>query len=325
MKAIVLEGFGGLEALVYKDIPKPEPKEGMVVIRIKAFGVNHAEMHMRRGEWAEAAPVSGIECVGIVDSCPGGEFAVGTKVAALMGGLGRTINGSYAEYTRAPVSNVAVIESDLPWAELAAIPETYATAWTCLFRSLKIQRGQTLLIRGATSSFGLAAVNMAVNAGVRVIATTRSKERFAKLEALGVSRCEIERPDLSAHIAERKQLDAVLDLVGNSTVLDSLAIVRRDGRVCLAGWLGGLAPIAEFNPLLQMPSGVDLTFFGSFVFGTPGFPVSDVPLQAIAADIAAGRYSARLSRVFRFDEIREAHRVMEANEANGKMVVVLDQ
>ena len=91
MKAIVLEGFGGLEALVYKDIPKPEPKEGMVVIRIKAFGVNHAEMHMRRGEWAEAAPVSGIECVGIVDSCPGGEFAVGTKVAALMGGLGRIL------------------------------------------------------------------------------------------------------------------------------------------------------------------------------------------------------------------------------------------
>src|ERR1700754_1500246 len=145
VKAIVLDGFGGLEALVYKDIPKPEPEEGTVVIRIKAFGINHAEMHMRRGEWAEAAPVSGIECVGIVDSCPGGEFAVGTKVAALMGGLGRTINGSYAEYTRAPATNVAAIESDLPWAELAAIPETYATAWTCLFRNLEIAKGQTLV------------------------------------------------------------------------------------------------------------------------------------------------------------------------------------
>ena len=96
---------------------------------------------MRRGEWAEAAPVSGIECVGLVKSCPGGEFPVGAKVAALMGGLGRTINGSYAEYTRAPASNVALIESDLPWAELAAIPETYATAWTCLFRNLEIQKG----------------------------------------------------------------------------------------------------------------------------------------------------------------------------------------
>jgi NADPH:quinone reductase-like Zn-dependent oxidoreductase len=239
-----------------------------------------------------------------------------------MGGLGRTINGSYAQVTRAPVSNVALIESDLSWAELAAIPETYATAWTCLFRNLEIEAGQTIVIRGATSSFGQAAVNLAVNAGAKVIATTRNRDRFAKLEALGVSRVEVEGPDLSKRIAETKEIDAVLDLVGNSTILDSLAMLRRGGRACLAGWLGGLAPIADFNPLLQMPSGVNLTFFGSFVFGTAGFPLSDVPLQAIAADIAAGRFNAKPSRVFSFDDIHEVHRVMEANEANGKMVVV---
>ncbi|SAK49762.1 zinc-containing alcohol dehydrogenase superfamily protein [Caballeronia fortuita] len=322
MRAIVLDKFGGLDSLVYTDIPEPEPLAGHVVIEIKAFGINHAEMHMRRGEWAEAARVSGIECVGIVKSCPGGEFPVGAKVAALMGGLGRTINGSYAQLTRAPVSNVALIESELPWAELAAIPETYATAWTCLFRNLEIEAGQTVVIRGATSSFGRAAVNLAVNAGAKVIATTRNRDRFAALEALGASQVELERPDLSKHIAQAKHIDAVLDLVGNSTILDSLAMLRRGGRACLAGWLGGLAPIADFNPLLQMPSGVHLTFFGSFVFGTPGFALSDIPLQAIAADIAAGRFDAKPSRVFSFDEIHEAHRVMEANEANGKMVVV---
>lgn len=322
MRAIVLEKFGGLDSLVYAEIPEPEPLEGHVVIEIKAFGINHAEMHMRRGEWAEAAQVSGIECVGIVKSCPGGEYPVGAKVAALMGGLGRTINGSYAQFTRAPASNVALIEADLPWAELAAIPETYATAWTCLFRNLEIKQGQTVLIRGATSSFGQAAVKLAVNAGATVIATTRSAARFAKLEAMGASRVDIEGPDLSKRIAEAKQIDAVLDLVGNSTILDSLAMLRRGGRACLAGWLGGLAPIPDFNPLLQMSSGVYLTFFGSFVFGTPGFPLSDVPLQAIAADVAAGRLDAKPSRVFSFDEIREAHRVMEANEANGKLVVV---
>ena len=172
MRAIVLEKFGGLDSLVYKDIPEPEPKSGHVVIQIP-FGINHAEMHMRRGEWAEAAPVSGIECVGIVKSCPGGEFPVGAKVAALMGGLGRTINGSYAEYTRAPVSNVALLGADLPWAELAAIPETYATAWTCLFRNLEIQKGQLLVICGATSSFGQAALKMVVNAGARVSCLAR--------------------------------------------------------------------------------------------------------------------------------------------------------
>jgi NADPH:quinone reductase-like Zn-dependent oxidoreductase len=322
MRAIVLEKFGGLDSLVYTEIPNPEPKDGHVVIEIKAFGLNHAEMHMRRGEWAEAAKVIGIECVGLVKACPGGDFPVGAKVAALMGGLGRTINGSYAEYTRAPASNVALIESDLPWAELAAIPETYATAWTCLFRNLEIEKGQTLVIRGATSSFGQAAVNMAVNAGARVIATTRNPKRFPMLQGLGAERADLEGPDLSKRIAEAKRLDAVLDLVGNSTILDSLAMLRRGGRACLAGWLGGLAPIKDFNPLLQMASGVYLTFFGSFVFGTPGFPLSDVPLQEIAQDVAAGRLKSKPTRVFGFEEIREAHRVMEANEAGGKMVVV---
>jgi NADPH:quinone reductase-like Zn-dependent oxidoreductase len=322
MRAILRTGFGGPEVLEIREIPEPEPKAGHAVIEVKAFGINHAEMHMRKGEWAEIADVSGIECVGLIKSCPGGEFAIGTKAAALMGGLGRTINGSYAEFTRAPVSNVATIESDLSWADLAAIPETYATAWTCLFRNLEITGGQTLVIRGATSSFGQAAVNMAVNTGARVIATTRNRERFGLLEGLGVERVEVEGPELSKRIAETKRLDAVLDLVGNSTILDSLAMLRRGGRACLAGWLGGLAPIADFNPLLQMASGVYLTFFGSFVFGTPGFPLSDVPLQEIAQQVASGRLKAKPSRVFGFEEIHEAHRVMEAGEAGGKMVVV---
>jgi NADPH:quinone reductase len=323
MRAIVLDGFGGPDRLVYTDIPKPLPKAGEVVIQVKGFGVNHAEMHMRRGEWAEAAEVSGIECVGIVDSCPGGEFPVGAKVAALMGGLGRTINGSYAEYTRVRAANVALIGSDLPWSQLAALPETYATAWTCLFRNLALASGQTIVIRGATSSFGQAAVKMAVNAGAHVIATARSRDRFAMLERLG-ARVETESTDLASRLADGTPIDAVLDLVGNSTILDPLDMLRRGGSACLAGWLGGLDPIGDFNPLLRMASGVNLSFFGSFVFGNPGFPLSDVPLQEIARQVERGELEAQPSRVFSFDEIREVHRVMEAGEAGGKMVVVID-
>jgi NADPH:quinone reductase-like Zn-dependent oxidoreductase len=243
------------------------------------------------------------------------------KVAALMGGLGRTINGSYAEVTRAPVTNVASVESNLPWEDLAALPETYATAWTCLFRNLALAADQTLVIRGATSSFGRAALNMAVSAGARVIATTRDPGRASGLLDLGAMRIEREGPDLATRIEERKRIDAVLNLVGNSVLLDSLAMLRRGGRMCLAGFLGGLAPLSSFDPLSQMPSGVHFSFFGSFVFGTPGFPLSDVPLQTIADQVAAGRYKARPWRVFRFEDIREAHRVMEANAAGGKMVV----
>jgi NADPH:quinone reductase len=324
MRAIILDGFGGLDKLVYAEIPKPPPKAGEVVIRVKGFGLNHAEMYMRRGVWDEAAEVSGIECVGIVDSCPNGEFAVGAKVTAILGGMGRTINGSYAEYTRVPASNVVAMESDLPWSDLAALPETYATAWTCLFRNLQLQRGQTIVIRGATSAFGQAAVKLAVNAGASVIATARKRERFAMLEDLGVARVELEAPDLATRIAESKQIDAVLDLVGNSVILDSLAMLRRGGSACLAGWLGGLDPIPDFNPLLQMASGVNLSFFAGWVWGSPGFPLSDVPIEDIAKQVQDGKLDAKPWRVFTFEDIREAHRIMEAGEAGGKMVVVLD-
>jgi NADPH:quinone reductase-like Zn-dependent oxidoreductase len=321
MKAIVIEQHGGPEQLVIQDLPEPEARPGHVVIEVKAFGINHAETHMRKGEWAEAAKVSGIECVGVVRACPDGQFAAGTKVAALMGGLGRSINGSYAEYTCAPATNVVSIESDLSWEDLAAIPESYATAWTCLHRNLELASGQRLVIRGATSALGQAALNIAVGAGARVTATTRRRERIGKLEALGAERVELEGPELSQRSSGPKRADAVLDLVGNSTILDALAMVRRGGRVCLAGFLGGLAPIASFNPLLQMPSGVHLSFFGSFLFGTAEFPLADVPLQSIVDRVADGRYQAKPARVFRFEDIREAHRVMESNQANGKLVV----
>src|SRR5262249_26502317 len=180
-------------------------------------------------------------------------------------------------------------------------------AWTCLFRNLEITKGQSLVLRGATSSFGQAALNMAVNAGAHVIATTRSEKRFPMLRDLGASRVEIEVPDLSKRIAEAKQLDAVLDLVGNSTILDSLNMLRRGGRACLAGWLGGLAPIAGFNPLLPMASGGSLTFFGSFVFGTPGFPLSDVPCRT--SQRTSRKVSSRPSHLGSFASRRFVRRI----------------
>ncbi|KAM3087069.1 hypothetical protein ACMFMF_001001 [Clarireedia jacksonii] len=327
MKAIIISKFGSPECLVLREIPIPEPELGEVLIKIKAFGLNHAEMHMRKGEWAEWMPVSGIECVGLVASCPGGEFTEGTPVASLMGGLGRNINGSYAEYTKARAQNVIclgpLVES-LSWEQLAVIPQSYATAWTCLFRNLEVKTGQILLVRGATSALGRAALNLAVERGVKVVATTRKEERFASLKALGAERIELESPDLSQRVPEK--FDAVLELIGNSTILDTLKMVRRGGRVCLAGFLGGLAPISEFNPLLQMASGVHFSFFGSFTFGTPGFPLSDVPLTDIIRMVVEKKFKVEAVRVFKFgqEEIRSAHRVMDANLANGKMVMTVE-
>ena len=237
MRAIVLSGFGGLESLVIKELPDPEPKVGHVLIAVKAFGVNQAETHMRKGDWAEAAEVSGIECVGRVVAAPGGEFQAGDKVAAFMGGMGRTINGSYAELTLVPATNVVKITTDLSWEEFAVVPESYATAWTCLYGNLQVEKGQILLLRGATSALGQAALNIASNAALNVIATTRNPARFEKLLELGARRVELEGPGLSKRLPEGKKVDVVLDLVGNSTLLDSIAIPHRHGRICPAGWL----------------------------------------------------------------------------------------
>jgi NADPH:quinone reductase len=323
MRAMVITEPGGPEVLQIQEVPDPVPGDGEVLIRVRAFGINHAETHMRKGEWPEATPISGIEAVGTVVTDPSGALAEGSTVLTIMGGLGRTRNGSYAEYTAAPASNVVTIETSLDWADLAAIPESYATAWLALHRNLELEAGQSLLVRGATSALGQAAVNIASDLGARVIATTRRTDRAALLRSLGAESVVTETGSIAAEVRNLVPggADRVLDLVGNSVLRDSLQAVRRTGRVCQAGFLGGLGPVTDFQPAFEMPSGVQFSFFGSFEVGTEAYPISAIPFQEIVAKAEAGVYQAKPARVFPFEEIPEAQRVMEAGQAGGKLVV----
>jgi NADPH:quinone reductase len=324
MRAIVIKQYGGPDVLEIQERPVPEPKPGHVLIEVKAFGLNHAEIYFRKGVWGDVSEISGIECVGLVKADPDGRFPRGQKVVALVGGMGRSFSGSYAEYTLVPTSNVASVQTNMPWEDLAAIPESYTTAWTCLHTNLALTRGQTVLIRGATSALGQAAVNIAAHLGARVIATTRNAERAAGLEALGAKEVLLESTELQGRVRERYPagIDAVLDLVGNTTVLDSLAMLRRDGRVCLAGFLGGGGPIANLEPVFQMPSGRHLSVLATaLVTGGAEYPLSEIPLQGIVDRVADGTYKAKPARVFKFQEIREAHRLMESGQSNGKIVI----
>jgi NADPH2:quinone reductase len=325
MRAIVIKQYGGPDVLSIEERPDPNPRPGHVLIEVKAFGVNHAETYMREGKWPEASEISGIECAGLVKADSDGRLAPGQKVVAFMGGMGRNVNGSYAELTSVPASNVLPVKSELAYDALAAIPEFYATAWVALYGNLDLKAGQTIVIRGATSALGQAAVNIASQAGARVIATTRNPKRAETLETLGAKEVELEGPDLPKRVRDRhlQGVDAVLELVGNSTVVSSLTMVRRQGRLCVAGFLGGLDPIPTFMPMTQLPSGVHFSFFGSFMFGAPAFPTSEIPMQTIVERVEDGTYKAKPARVFRFEEIREAHRLMETGAANGKIVVRL--
>ena len=323
MKAIVRRSFGGPEVLEIQDRPVPRAKAGHIVIKVEAFGLNHAEIYLRNGSWGDVTEISGIECVGSVEVDPDGRLARGQKVAALVGGMGRSIDGSYAEFTRVPASNVLPFRSDLPWDQLAAIPESYATAWTCLHRNLALAKGQTILVRGATSALGQAAINIAAHAGAIVIGTTRKPERAKLLRSAGAAHVEMECAQIAAKVRQRYPdgLDAVLDLIGNTTILESLATLKRDGRACLAGFLGGGGPLA-LEPVFQIPSGRHLSVFASaLVLGSDDFPLSDIPFQTIIERASDGTYLAAPAKVFRFDQIREAHRWMESGEAGGKLVV----
>ena len=307
MRAIVIKQYGGPDVLTIEDRPLPSQQAGEVLIEVKAFGLNHAEIYFRQGAWGDVAEISGIECVGVVKSDPSGRLAAGQTVIAMVGGMGRSLNGSYAEYTSVPASNVAPIKTRLAWEELAAIPESYATAWTCLFVNLELKKGHSFLVRGATSALGQAAVNLAAHVGARVIATTRNPQRASGLELLG---------------AREVLLDAVFDLIGNTAILESLATLRRGGRACLAGFLGGGGPITSLEPVFQIPSSRHLSVFASaLVTGSGEFPLAEIPFQDIVDRVVDGTYKAKPSKVFDFNDIREAHRLMESSGANGKIVV----
>src|SRR4051794_27899512 len=188
MRAVVLDAPGPPEALRIRALAIPEPRPGWVLIRVKAFGINRSELHTRLGlaQGVTFPRVLGIEATGVVAAAPGGEFQEGQQVAAMMGGMGRTFDGGYAEYTSVPATQVIPFRSELDWATLGAIPEMLQTAHGSLTVGLDAQSGQTLLIRGGTSSVGMAAAILAKDRGLTILSTTRQPDRAAALKAIGV-------------------------------------------------------------------------------------------------------------------------------------------
>src|SRR5260370_28351528 len=260
--------------------PTPVQEKSEVLIKVRAFGINGAETKMRAGGWLRpVARVSGIECVGQVEHDPSGRLAQGQTVAAFMGGMGRTRNGSYAEYTCVLSNFVFPLRTELDWATLAAIPESYATAWHCLFDNLRLRAGQVLFVRGGTSALGQAAITIARQEGVTVLTSTRSESKVARLSEPCGTRVLIGNGKLSEAVREEYPdgIDGVLDLLGDTTMLDSLRMVRKDGHVCMAGFLAGHTPVS-FEWATCLPFGVHLSAFASFAYGTKDYPPSAVPL-----------------------------------------------
>lgn len=315
MKAVLLDKITETNDVVLSEYAVPEVRPGWVLVKVKAFGLNHSEKLLRlneiRAEYIQKPIIPGIECVGeIVDPSDSG-LSIGQKVVALMGGMGRSFHGSYAEYALLPRRTVFTVENDLPWEALGAVPETYYTAWGSLFECLNLTEKDMLLIRGATCALGYASIQIAKAFGCKVIATTHREDKLPLIAQADEAVLDDGKLTGKIHGATK-----VLDLIGPRNLKDTLTAVKKGGIVCQTGLLGGVYALNGFDPIKDIPNGVYLTGF-----------FSNYPTQQIMDDIFTFLNENKLvpasGKVFDFEHIRDAVIAQDEGSINGKIVIRL--
>ncbi len=318
MKAVVIDRTTKGKDVTLSEIAVPEVRPGWVLVKVKAFGMNHSEQILLEFEiekdYIQKPIIPGIECVGEIADPSDSGFAAGQKIAALMGGMGRSFNGSYAQYALLPAHHVFPIESALSWEETAAVPETYFTAWGSLFQCLRLEREDKLLVRGATCALGYAAVQLAKAVGCHVIGTTHREAKLPLLEQAGCDECILDDGSLRGKVSG---ITKALELIGIKTVKDTMQSVEQGGVVCNTGVLGKVYEWNHFDPIKDIPNGVYLTGF-----------YSNYPTQPVMRDIFRfldeHRLKPLVGAVYSFERIREACDALDSGKVNGKIVVKMD-
>lgn len=317
MKAVVLNRVTPAEQVTLSEVEIPEVRPGWVLVKVKTFGMNHSEkilrLHEIENEYIQKPIIPGIECVGEIADPSDSHFEKGQKVLALMGGMGRAFHGSYAEYALLPTHHVFRADTSLSWKEMAAVPETYFTAWGSLFECLQLVKEDVLLIRGGTCALGYAAMQMAKEVGCKVIATTHKESKLPLLEA--ADEAVLDTGKLQGQLSG---VTKALELVGPKTLHDTLHCMEKGGIVCQTGILGGVYALNGFDPIKFIPNGVYLTGFYS------NAPTQEI-MDAIFSFIREKDLRPCMGAEFNFSEIKEACMALDSGKVNGKIVIKMTE
>lgn len=318
MTAIAIRGgTGDADALHPVQLPRPVPMAGEVLIRVRAAGVNRPDIAQRGGTYPPppgAPDTLGLEVAGeIVEGA--GRWNTGDRVCALLGG------GGYAQYAVADARHVLPMPEGLDWVHAAALPETVFTVYANVFEHGALQPGEWLLVHGATSGIGVAAIQMAKAAGAHVIASSRGGEKAAQTQSLGADvSVDTSTSDFGAVAKAHSGVDVALDMVGAPTFEATLDALNPKGRIVYIASLGG--------PTLQVPV-MRLMQKQAVITGSTLRPRSadEKARLAVAVErvvwpwVATGRVNAIIDRTFPLTEAAAAHAYLESGAHFGKVVL----
>ena len=315
MKAVKIYQAGGPEQLIYQDVPTPNVKDGWSLVKINGFGINHSEIFTREGKSpsVQFPRILGIECVGEVAQSSTPALAVEQKVVSIMGEMGRAFDGSYAEYVLLPNEQIYPVHTDLDWTTLAAIPETYYTAFGSL-QQLRIAPQDRVLVRGAGSGVGVAFAQLLKARFPHIVlhGSTRNPVKATRLQAVGFDEVITEA---DGKIQTDQSYDKILELVGPATLRDSFSHINEHGIVCNTGQLGNIWYVNDFDPIIELKNNSYLTAFYS---GN----VSQAKLDAMFDYIRQFNVKILIERVFALEQVPEAHRFLQSTDGFGKVVVM---
>ena len=326
MRFVDLPSFGAPEVMVLSSSPLPSPRPGEILLKVEAAGVNRPDVAQRQGIYPppkDANPVLGLEVAGEVVALGEGvrDFSVGDKVCALANG------GGYAEFCAVPAGQALRFPKGYDAVRAAALPETFFTVWANLFQMAGLTEGETVLIHGGTSGIGTTAIQLAKVFGAEVFATAGSAEKCAACEKLGAKRAiNYREEDFVEVIREetgKRGVDTILDMIGAAYFEKNLAALAKDGCLSIIAFLGGaVAEKVDLRPIMVKR----LTVTGSTMRPRTAEEkrgIRDELVAEVWPFLDAGEVAPVIHTVLPFEQVVEAHRLMESSQHIGKIVLKL--